>query len=241
MGKTTTALSTSSLLRRTFSLFSEDYVLALPAIIGSFLLMLIAGHLLKTPTIDLGKKLTPEIVVYLAISWIIMLLAQAVTIYLANSQLRQKNANIAQAFVSALRKFIPLSSLLITLIVLFGSTTLLLMQLPKNIIPLFLIPVTLLMLVCLQIFPVIILLESGNYLGRLVLMIKSQFSELIRLFVGIAIILLTTFFLSAFFESSPVAGKQIALPFIQGLSNALATMITVIFYHALPSKVDTNV
>ncbi|MFC1517526.1 hypothetical protein ACFL5G_03100 [Candidatus Margulisiibacteriota bacterium] len=231
------------LFRNSWQLIRADYVVILPYLISSFILMITSRSLIGEQPLDPSGKLTKELLIFYSLGWLITLLAQATTIFMANKLSKKVIPDIASSFIDTLKHFPLLSFLMIFSMLILISLGVILSQFLKNYFVYAAIPLVMFTLVFFQLFPVIILLERTtlwNYFKLTINFIKNNISNTIRFFLSISIISLFTLLLIALLDSSGAFSKDILAPLLQGLSGASITLISVVFYQEAKSTFSVN-
>jgi len=126
-----------------------------------------------------------------------------------------------------------------------GSFLMLINVLPKLAGSILVIPLIFIIMVFFQLFPVVVLLESATALGCVRIMFvlfKEKSVELLRYFLSIMLISLLTVIIVAPLGAAadPTALKKLLMPLLQGFSSALVTIISVIFYLEVKTRVRAD-
>jgi hypothetical protein len=234
-------ISAGELLKKAIELIRKDNILVMPSLIASFVFSLLGSNYLAAQApVEKGAQLPPELLMLYGVGWLITILAQAVTIYLVNNLLSKNDPDISEAFGSAFKRFPYLILILFLVMLFFISTGSMLHQLFKNASIYLAFPLIILVVLVFQLLPVIILLEDlklRQYFSKFILLVKSNFANLIRFFLLIIFISFLVVFIVAAFDSVGEIGKKIFIPFTQGISSAITTIVSVIFYLKARSKV----
>ncbi|MBU0581372.1 MAG: hypothetical protein KKA19_09380 [Candidatus Margulisbacteria bacterium] len=235
-------ISTSLLLKKSFQIIRLDYAVLLPYFISSFLLVLLSSFFLKGQA-ELTENISPELFMFYLAAWLFALLAQATTVFMAQKLANNTIPNIAESFSQAITRFPLLVFLLLISMFFFVGIGLLLNYLLKNYFYYAALPLIMFTLVYFQIFPVIILLEKASFFEYYRLVInyfRNNISNIIRFFLGISIISLITILLVSSLDTTGSFSKEVLSPLIQGLSGAIITIISVIFYQVTKSIISIN-
>ncbi len=222
-----------------------DYAILLPYLLSSFLLVMLSNYFLKGQNIDPANSanIPSELISFYVLGWILTLLAQATTIFMAQISIRKKMPDIAESFTQALKKFPLLFILLFLAMLISVSLGVILKQLLKTFFIYAAIPLGMFLLLFFQLFPVIIFVEKASFLNYFKLtfnFIKNTMPNIIRFFLSISIISLFSILLLAALDTAGGMGKELVSPLLQGLSGALITLISVIFYFEAKSTISVN-
>jgi hypothetical protein len=220
-------------LQAALILIRKDTIVLYPAIIGGFAATWLVKLLTPTPKPD-------AIAAYFVFSWLLNLFLQLLIADCGDTLLKQKTIRFGQLFLRALIRFFP--SLLWTGLGLLITGGLFIITNKLLIAKIIVLPLMLLLLLCVQIFPIVLVTSEAAAwaVPKLIYTrIRQQSPLLLQILIYLLLTTLLFLIITLTSQNIPPQFKDILISVIQGVINVIIAYGLLLLWQTTPSTTRT--